>query len=601
MRYTPLAIEDYGLIGDCRSCALVGRNGSIDWLCWPRFDSAACFAALLGDDRNGRWLVAPTAAAPRVTRRYRGNGLVLETVFETDEGTVALIDFMVRGSDDPTVVRIVEGRGGHVEMNLELALRFDYGNSIPWVTRAAEGEGVVAIAGPSLVALHGPIELHGRDMKTRGTFKVGAGDRLAFTLSWRASHRAPPPPIDAEAALAGTERYWEDWAAASMFEGPDAEAVRRSLVVLKALTFEETGGIAAAATTSLPEELGGARNWDYRYCWLRDATLTLFAMMSGGYYEEARAWRDWLQRSVAGSPRQIQIMYGLAGERQLQEWEVPWLAGYQGASPVRIGNAAAEQLQLDVYGEVVGALHQARLGNLQHPRLGWALQRGLVEHLEHIWQEPDEGMWEVRGGRKHFTASKAFCWAALDRSIKDAERFGLSGPIDRWKRLAATIHAEVCEKGWSAEKNSFTQSYENESLDASLLLLPAIRFLPATDPRIAGTIAAIERELVQDGFVLRYRTEEGTDGLSGREGAFLACSFWLADAYAMQGRRAEARKLFDRLLSLRNDLGLLSEEYDTRARRLVGNFPQAFSHTALIGTASRMADDGHAAGAPPRG
>ena len=596
MGYQPLAIEGYGLIGDCRSCALVGRNGSVDWLCWPRFDSPACFAALLGDDTNGRWLLAPRGAVTRTTRRYRDSGLVLETTFETAEGEVVLTDFMARGSTDPALVRIVEGRRGTVRMTLEMALRFDYGCSVPWVTRTERGEGIVAVAGPSLVALRGRVPLHGRDMKTVADFSVREGERQAFTLSWRPSHLPPPPPIDVEAALAATERYWEDWAARSKYEGPGKEAVRRSLVVLKALTFEETGGIVAAATTSLPETLGGERNWDYRYCWLRDATLTLFALMTGGYYEEAYAWRDWLHRAVAGSPSQIQIMYGLAGERTLLEWEVAWLPGYQGAKPVRIGNAAAEQLQLDVYGEVIGATHRARRGDPKNPRFGWAVQRSLVEHLETIWEQPDEGMWEVRGGRKHFVASKAFCWLALDRSIRDAEDFKLPAPIERWRALAAHIHADICAKGFSASKNSFKQSYESEALDASLLLLPAIGFLPADDPRIAGTIAAVERELLHDGFVLRYRTDETADGLHGREGAFLACSFWLADAYALQGRHDEARALFDRLLGLRNDLGLLAEEYDPVAGRLVGNFPQAFSHTALVGTAARLAE-----GAQPRG
>ena len=596
MRYQPLAIEGYGLIGDCRSCALVGRNGSVDWLCWPRFDSPACFAALLGDDTNGRWLIAPHGAVTRTTRRYRDSGLVLDTTFETADGEVVLTDFMARGSADPALVRIVEGRRGTVRMTLEMALRFDYGSSVPWVTRTERGEGIVAVAGPSLVALRGRVPLHGRDMKTVADFTVREGEKQAFTLSWRPSHLPPPPPIDVEAALTATEQYWEEWAARSQYEGPGKEAVRRSLVVLKALTFEDTGGIVAAATTSLPETLGGERNWDYRYCWLRDATLTLFALMTGGYYDEAVAWRDWLHRAVAGSPSQIQIMYGIAGERTLLEWTVPWLAGYQGAKPVRIGNAAAEQLQLDVFGEVIGATHQARRGSPKNARFGWAVQRSLVEHLETIWDQPDEGMWEVRGGRKHFVVSKAFCWLALDRSIRDAEDFKLPAPLDRWRALAARIHADICAKGFSAGKNSFQQSYESDALDAGLLLLPAIGFLPADDPRIVGTVAAVERELLQDGFVLRYRTEEVADGLHGREGAFLACSFWLADAYALAGRHDEARVLFDRLLGLRNDLGLLAEEYDPVAGRLVGNFPQAFSHTALVGTAARLA-----AGAQPRG
>ncbi len=600
MSYVPLDIGDYGLIGDCRSCALVGRNGSVDWLCWPRFDSPACFAALLGSDDNGRWSIAPADPHVSVARRYRDDGMVLETVFETRTGSVALIDFMAIGAEDPTLVRIVEARRGHVPMVMELALRFDYGSAIPWVTRLGDGEGVVAIAGPALVALHGGVKLHGRRMRTMANFTVSEGGQTAFTLSWRASHRPAPSSIDANEALRKTESFWREWAERSGLAGRYAGAVRRSLLTLKALTFDETGGIVAAATTSLPEQLGGARNWDYRFCWLRDATLTLYALMRGSYYDEARAWRDWLHRSVAGSPDQIQIMYGIAGERQLLEWEVPWLSGYQGAAPVRIGNAASGQLQLDVYGEVMGALHQARIGNLRDPKAGWALQRGLMEHLEAIWSQPDEGMWEVRGGAKHFVASKAFCWMAFDRSIEDAERFHLPGPVERWKEIRQRIHDEVCTQGFSREKNSFKQSYESDGLDASLLLLPAIGFLPADDPRIVGTIEAVERELLQDGFVLRYRTEAGVDGLSGREGAFLACSFWLADAYAMQGRTDKARDLFERLLTLRNDLGLFSEEYDPAAKRMVGNFPQAFSHTAMISTAARLGDNGGGQ-AEPRG
>ncbi len=600
MSYVPLDIANYGLIGDCRSSALVGRNGSIDWLCWPRFDSPACFAALLGTDENGRWLIAPRDNHARVTRAYRDGGNVLETIFETATGSVALIDFMAIGSEDPTLVRIVESRRGHVEMSLELSLRFDYGSAVPWVTRVGNGDGIVAIAGPAQVTLHGGVRLHGRRLRTVASFTVADGHRKSFTLSWRASHRPVPGAIDADAALETTERFWREWSQRSELGGEYANAIGRSLLTLKALTFDETGGIVAAATTSLPEQLRGARNWDYRYCWLRDATLTLFALMLGSFYEEARAWRDWLHRSVAGSPAQIQIMYGIAGERQLLEWEVPWLAGYQGASPVRIGNAASAQLQLDVYGEVIGALHQARTGNLRDPKAGWPLQRGLIEHLEQVWSMPDEGMWEVRGGAKHFVASKAFCWMAFDRTIEDAERFHLPGPVEHWKTIRQQIHDEVCDKGFSPEKNSFKQSYESDWLDASLLLLPAIRFLPPDDPRITGTIEAIERELLQDGFVLRYRTEEGVDGLQGGEGAFLACSFWLADAYAMQGRLDEARALFERLLALRNDLGLFSEEYDPAAKRLVGNFPQAFSHTAMIGTASRLLGAANARSTAPR-
>ena len=601
MAYVPLDIADYGLIGDCRSCALVGRNGSIDWLCLPRFDSPACFAALLGDDNNGRWLLAPVDEVAEVTRSYRNEGMVLETVFKTQTGSVAVIDFMAIGAETPTLVRIVEGRGGEVAMTTELALRFDYGSAIPWVTRLGVGNAIVAIAGPTQVVLHGEVKLHGRRMRTVADFTMSANDRRAFTLAWQESHKPVPAQLDADRALTDTEAFWREWSDRGEVRGPYAEALRRSLLTLKALTFDETGGIVAAATTSLPEQLGGGRNWDYRFCWLRDATLTLFSLMRGNYYEEARAWRDWLHRSVAGSPEQIQIMYGLGGERQLLEWEVPWLSGYQGAAPVRVGNAASGQLQLDVYGEVMGALHQARKGALRDPKAGWSLQLGLMEHLAKIWPLPDEGMWEVRGGSKHFVASKAFCWLAFDRTISDAEQFGLPGPVEQWKAIRQQIHDEVCTKGFSSEKSSFKQSYENDGLDASLLLLPAIGFLPADDPRIAGTVAAVERELLQDGFVLRYRTEGGVDGLEGNEGAFLACSFWLADAYAMQGREAEARALFERLLALRNDLGLLSEEYDVEAKRLVGNFPQAFSHTAMFSTAARLAAWSNDTPAEPRG
>ncbi len=592
MVYTPLAIEDYGLIGDCSSCALVGRNGSIDWLCWPRFDSAACLAALVGSEENGRWLVAPVEAA-QATRSYRDGGMVLQTLFTTAAGSVAVTDFMPVNSPVPSIVRIVEGRGGQVEMTSTLLLRFDYGNSIPWVTRLPErgtpGEtGIVAVAGPHLVCLRTVVPLAGEAMATVGRFTVAEGERVAFVLSYGPSHLAPPPLIDVEAALAHTEAFWSDWSGRCAYQGPHRDVVLRSMVTLKGLTFAETGGIVAAATTSLPEQLGGPRNWDYRFCWLRDAGLTLIAMMSGGYYEEARLWRDWLHRSIAGSPDQLQIMYGIAGERSLQEWEVPWLAGYQGAAPVRIGNAAAGQLQLDVYGEVITALHLARQENLREPGYGWSLQVALVEHLETIWQQPDEGMWEVRGGRRQFTVSKVFAWMAFDRTIRDCEQFGLEGAVQRWREVRDRIHAMVCEQGFSQAKGCFTQSFGSEALDAGLLLIPVTGFLPADDPRIVATVAAIERELMEDGFVLRYRTDSSVDGMPGTEGAFLACTFWLVDAYVLQGRYPEAQALFGRLVSLSNDLGLLSEEYDPRAKRLVGNFPQAFSHVGLINSAVNL-------------
>ncbi len=603
---SPLPIEDYAVIGDCNTAALVGRNGSVDWLCWPRFDGAACFAALLGDSDNGRWLLAPVAApgaatAP-ATRTYRDGSMVLETVFEAEGGTVAVIDFMptdLQGSEATSVVRIVEGREGSVAMRSELTLRFDYGASVPWVTRLPEGGGLQAIAGPEMVVLRTPVALRGENMSSVSEFTVSKGERVPFVLARSPSHLPLPPALDAERALSETQAAWEAWSGRCNVEGPYAEAVRRSLIVLKALTFAQTGGIVAAATTSLPEQLGGPRNWDYRFCWLRDATLTLFALMHAGYYDEARSWRDWLHRSIAGSPSQIQIMYGLAGERRLEEWEVPWLKGYQGAAPVRIGNAASAQLQLDVFGEVTDALHQARDGGLAEPGLGWELQRGIVEHLETIWEKPDEGMWEVRGGAKHFTLSKVMVWVALDRSVKDATRYGLDAPVERWSALRDRVHAEICEKGVApagadGTGNHFTQYFGSTDLDASLLLIPSVGFLPHDDRRVVATVAAVERDLLQDGFVLRYRTESGADGLPPGEGAFLACTFWLADAYAAQGRHDEAHALFRRLLSLRNDLGLLSEEYDPRAKRLVGNFPQAFSHVALVATALNLRGGGPA-------
>ena len=585
--YTPLAIEEYGLIGDCSSCALVGRNGSIDWLCWPRFDSPACLAALVGTGENGRWLLAPTGEA-KASRNYRNAGLVLETLFETAEGSVAVIDFMPINSPVASLIRIVEGRTGTVAMRTELVLRFDYGNSVPWVTRLPDNEGIVAIAGPSLVSLRTEVRLEGEMMATVGQFSVTPGERVGFVLSYGASHLPPPAAFDVEAALSRTEAFWSEWSGRCAYQGPYRDTVLRSMLTLKGLTFSQTGGIVAAATTSLPEQLGGPRNWDYRYCWLRDATLTLIAMMAGGYYDEAQSWRDWLHRSIAGSPDQIQIMYGLAGERALLEWEVPWLAGYQGAAPVRVGNGAAGQLQLDVYGEVVAALRLARQENLRQPHHGWSLQVALIEHLSAVWQEPDEGMWEVRGGRRHFTVSKIFAWMAFDRTIKDCEQFNLPGPVEQWRQTRDLIHATVCEQGFNQAKGCFTQYFGSDALDAGLLLLPVTGFLPVDDPRVAATLAAIERELVVDGFVLRYRPDNHVDGMPGSEGAFLACSFWLVDSYVLQGRHDEAQALFERLLSLTNDLGLLSEEYDPRAGRQVGNFPQAFSHVGLVNSAVNL-------------
>jgi GH15 family glucan-1,4-alpha-glucosidase len=583
---TPL--EDYALIGDCETAALVSRVGSIDWLCWPRFDSGACFAALLGGPEHGRWLMEAADANARVTRRYRENTLILETGIETVDGAATVIDFMPPRGRNSDIVRIVSGERGRVRMHTELVLRFDYGRSIPWVNHLRDGT-FRAIAGPDMVLLHTPVRLRGQDLTTAGEFDVAAGDRIPFVLTHGESHLSPPTAIDPESSLAGTETFWTEWAAQSESRGEWSDAVTRSLITLKALTYAPTGGIVAAPTTSLPEQLRGPRNWDYRYCWLRDATLTLLALMNAGYYDEARAWRNWLLRAAAGAPSQLQIMYGLAGERRLTEYEVPWLPGYEHSRPVRIGNAAHGQLQLDVYGEVMDALHQARRGAL-HPReAAWSFQRALLEHLEGVWEQPDEGIWEVRGGPRQFTHSKVMAWVALDRGIRAVEDFGLKGPASRWRALRQSIHDEVCTRGFDSELGSFVQSYGSKELDASLLLLPTMGFLPPTDSRIQGTIAAVERRLFTDGFLLRYDTATSNDGLPQGEGAFLACSFWLADAYVLIDRLDDARRLFERLLSLRNDVGLLAEEYDTRAQRLVGNFPQAFSHIALITTAHNLA------------
>jgi GH15 family glucan-1,4-alpha-glucosidase len=583
----PLRIEDYALIGDCETAALVGRDGSIDWLCWPRFDSGACFAALLGGPEHGRWLVAPRDPVAVTGRRYRPGTLVLETDFETAEGAVTLIDFMPLRGEASDIVRLVVGRRGRVAMRTELVMRFEYGSIVPWVTRA-EDRSLRAVAGPDMLALWTTVPVHGEDMHTVGDFVVTEGARVPFTLARSPSHLPPPPPIDPEAALADTEAFWRAWSDRCEPAGEWSEAVRRSLVTLKALTYRPTGGIVAAATTSLPERLGGARNWDYRFCWVRDATLTLLALMNAGYYDEARAWRDWLLRAVAGSPAQMQIMYGIAGERRLTEREVPWLPGYEGSRPVRIGNAAHGQLQLDVYGEVMDALHQARRDGLAAGAADWTLQRALLKHLGAVWREPDEGIWEVRGPRQHFTYSKVMAWVAFDRAVRDAEAFALEGPVEDWRRLRDEIHEDVCRHGYDPGLDAFVQAYGSRRLDASLLLLPVVGFLPPEDPRVRGTVAAIERHLVADGLVRRYDTAATDDGLPPGEGAFLACSFWLVDAYVLQGRTAEARRLFERLLALRNDVGLLAEEYDPRAGRLVGNFPQAFSHLALVETAYNL-------------
>jgi GH15 family glucan-1,4-alpha-glucosidase len=588
----PSPIEDYALIGDLHTAGLVARNGSLDWLCWPRFDSGACFAALLGGPENGRWLIAPADPQPRVSRRYRENTLILETEFTTAEGSVVLVDFMPvpdpeRLGQASTVARLVIGKTGTVRMHTELIIRFDYGSIVPWVTRP-EGGALRAIAGPDMVTLRTPVELRGENLTTRGEFTVAAGQTIPFVLSYRRSHLPAPKPVDPEAELAETTSFWTGWTKRHAGTGSFDEAVNRSLITLKALTYRPTGGLVAAPTTSLPEQLGGPRNWDYRFCWLRDATLTLLSLMNAGYYDEAKAWRDWLLRAAAGSPEQIQIMYGVAGERRLVEWEVPWLTGYEGALPVRIGNAAANQLQLDVFGEVMDALHQARVGDLNHSSAGWDLQMALLARLEAIWQQPDEGIWEVRSGPQHFTHSKIMAWVAFDRAIKSIEAFGLPGPSDRWRAIRAAIHAEVCDKAFDRQRGAFVRAYGSSSLDASALLIPTVGFLPPTDPRVRSTVAAVERDLLHDGFVLRYDTTTAADGLPPHEGAFLACSFWLVDAFVMLGRGDDARALFERLLALRNDVGLLAEEYDPAARRLVGNFPQAFSHIALVNSAHNL-------------
>jgi GH15 family glucan-1,4-alpha-glucosidase len=583
---TPL--EDYALVGDCQTAALIARNGSMDWLCLPRFDSGACFAALLGTADHGFWRIAPRSQPARTQRRYRGDTLVLETEFSTPEGTVALIDFMPPRTDVVDVCRIVEGRAGRVAMEMVLKIRFDYGSSVPWVRR--DDGGIQAVAGPDTLRLRTPVPLTGRDLSTVAAFEVGEGERVAFDLAWHPSHLPAPPAIDPLAALAETELWWTTWAARGQYRGPWSEAVTRSLVTLKALTYQPTGGIVAAPTTSLPERLGGVRNWDYRYCWLRDATFTLLALLGAGYVEEARDFREWLLRAAAGSPQQLQIMYGIAGERRLPEMELPWLPGYENSRPVRIGNLAARQLQLDVYGELLDAMHKSLRAGLAPAPSAWALERAVVEYLETIWQEPDEGIWEVRGPRRHFTHSKVMAWVALDRAVKGVEIFGLPGPVDRWRELRARIHAQVCENGYSPARGCFVQSYGSDLLDASLLLIPVVGFLPAQDPRVRATIEAVQRELMVDGFVTRYPTVPEVDGLPPGEGAFLLCTFWLADALILLGRRAEAQELFERVLAVRNDVGLLSECYDVARRRLLGNFPQAFSHLGLIITARNLAE-----------
>jgi GH15 family glucan-1,4-alpha-glucosidase len=582
-------IEDYGLIGDLQTAALVGREGSIDWACFPRFDSGACFAALLGGPEHGRWVVSPISDSWIAGRRYRPRSLVLETDWETDAGAVRVIDFMPPRGEAPDIVRIVHGLRGEVEMSSELVIRFDYGSTVPWVRRIDDG--TIAVAGPDGLCFRTPVEHRGENMRTIGEFTVREGDRVPFVLTWYPSNQRPPAAIDAEDALRETIDYWNDWAGQCTYRGKWRKEVQESLAVLKSLIYAPTGGIVAAATTSLPEKLGGERNWDYRFCWLRDATLTLLAFLNGGYLDEARAWRVWLLRAAAGDPSALQIMYGVAGERRLFEQTLDWLPGYEGSRPVRVGNAASEQFQLDVYGEVLDALHQARTHKLEVSKEAWSLQRRLLGFLEEAWKQPDEGIWEVRGPRRHFTHSKVMAWVAFDRGVQAVERFGRAGPVKRWRKARAEIHREVLERGFDVQLNSFTQSYGSKRLDASLLVIPLVGFLPADDPRMIGTVAAIERELFRDGLVYRYTHDEevrSVDGLPPGEGAFLPCTFWLADNFALQGRVDEAEELFQRLLDLRNDLGLLAEEWDPATRRQLGNFPQAFTHVALVNTAFNL-------------
>ena len=585
-----LRIEQYALIGDCQTAGLVGANGSIDWLCLPRFDSGACFAALLGTAEHGRWQLRPAVDVRASQRQYRPNTLVLETDFRTDGGVVRVIDFMSLRSDVADVVRIVVGLKGTVPMRLDLTLRSEYGTVVPWVRRTEDG--IVAIAGPDLLRLRCPVPLTNEHFATHADFTVSEGQRLVFDLAWSPSHRQEPAALDCESALEDTVRFWHDWASRCAYDGDWHDAVVRSALTLKALTYAPTGGVVAAPTTSLPEQLGGVRNWDYRYCWLRDATFTLLALMHAGYRDEARAWREWLLRAAAGKPSQIHIMYGLAGERRLTEFELPELPGYEGARPVRIGNGAQGQFQLDVFGEVLDALHQCWRGGLEPGDAGWRIEHALIDFLESNWHRPDSGIWEVRGPQRHFTHSKVMAWVAMDRAVKAVELFGLDGPVERWRAVRDTIHADVCRHGFNADLNAFVQSYDTTLLDASLLMVPLVGFLPPEDARVRGTVAAIERRLTRDGFVARYEASEEVDGLPPGEGAFLLCSFWLADNLALIGRRADAVRLFERILEARSDVGLLAESYDIDARRLVGNYPQAFSHVGLINTARNLSRPG---------
>jgi len=583
-----MKLEDYGFIGDTHTGALVGINGSIDWLCTPRFDSDACFAALLGDEKNGHWQISPRSPVQRVRHAYVEDTLILETIFETEEGAARLIDFMPPRGKYRDVVRIVEGIRGRVEMEMILVVRFDYGLTLPWVKRSPEG--LTAVAGPNGLILRSDVPTFGEDLSTLARFSVGERERKSFVLSWYPSYGEIPQEIDAGIALNETENYWKKWSSCCTYKGEYREAVVRSLITLKGLTYAPTGGIMAALTTSLPEKLGGVRNWDYRFCWLRDATFTLYSFMQSGYTQEAAEWSHWLLRAVAGDPAQLQIMYGAAGERRLTEVQLAHLSGYEKSLPIRIGNAASEQLQLDVYGEVMDAMHLAREMGIESDPASWPLQRHLVDFVEAAWKKPDEGIWEIRGPRRHFTHSKVMAWVAVDRAVRAVEEFGLEGPVDRWRALRDEIHAEVCAKGYDPEKKAFTQFYGSDKLDASLLMVPLVGFLPASDERVRTTVEAIEKELVVDGFVQRYHPEQSAsvDGLPPGEGSFLPCSFWLVDCLHLLGREQEAREMFQRLLEVRTSLGLMAEEYDTARHRLIGNFPQAFTHVGLVNTAKNL-------------
>ena len=583
-------IEDYGLIGDCETAALVGRDGSIDWLCWPAIDSDACFASLLGTRKHGRWLIAPADEIKSTSRRYWDNTLILETRFETDNGTVALIDFMPPRGNASDVVRLVRGIRGRVKLRMELIIRFGFGADIPWVKKNPDGSGLLAICGQDMTVLRTPIETRGEDLTTVADFEVGEGETAPFVLTYGPSHLPVPAPLDSASALRDTEEFWTEWCSRCSYDGGNRDLVMRSLITLKALTYGPTGGIVAAPTTSLPEKLGGARNWDYRFCWLRDATFTLLALMNSGYTEEASAWHHWLLRAAAGAPANMQIMYGIMGQRRLLEWEAAWLPGYEGAGPVRIGNAAHAQLQLDVHGELIDAFHQSRMAKLELDEGSWALECAVLEHLAEEWDQPDHGIWERRGDGKHYVFSKVMTWVAFDRGIKSAETFDFKAPLDTWRQLRETIHRDVCERGFDRELNSFVESYGSKLLDASILLLPSVGFLPASDPRIRGTLEAVEKHLMCDGFVLRHDPREISEEIQPIEGAFLACTLWLADACVLAGDIAKAQILFDRVIAVANDLGLLAEEFDSSVGRQAGNFPQALTHIALINTAHNLCD-----------